>query len=187
MALLIRKSPIRFYNMSLAALLLVSGFDIALGQSNQSVYTSLEPKQCKTLRSEEAGDYSARCRGVAGYTLLVVEGDLRQNITVVTPQGAKHSLELWQVVSSGFSSLGPKAEWRVSKKNGKVVPNALIVRYTANEDAEHPNKTTSYLAVVKITPTTICVTEKIPPGANANELARIAADNSASKACLQEQ
>ena len=64
----------------------------------------------------KAGDdgYEGRCRGVAGYTLLLSEGDLRQNIIVVTPQGAKHSLELWDVVSGGFSSVGPKAEWRMA-------------------------------------------------------------------------
>ena len=63
-------------------------------QTTQSAYTSLDPKQCTKVKSAEAGDYEGRCRGIGGYSLLVVEGDLRQNITVITPQGAKHSLEL---------------------------------------------------------------------------------------------
>ena len=156
-------------------------------QTTQSAYTSLDPKQCTKVKSAEAGDYEGRCRGIGGYSLLVVEGDLRQNITVITPQGAKHSLELWQVVSPAFSSVGTKAEWRVTRKNGKVIPHALIVRYNASEDAEHPDKITSYLAVAKIASSAICVTEKIPPGTKANELARVAADNASSKECLKAQ
>lgn len=152
-------------------------------QANRSVYTSLDEKHCRSIRSAtpEAGDYEGRCRGVAGYTLIVTEGDLRQNITVVTPKGAKHSLELWHVISGGFSSLGAKAEWRLAKR----LPVALIVRYNASEDPEHPEKMSSYLAVTKITAAEICVTDKISPGANANDEARRAADTAASRPCLK--
>ena len=152
-------------------------------QTNRSVYTPLGDKQCRTIKSHEAGDdgFEARCRGTAGYTLLLSEGDLRQNITVITPKGTKHSLDLWSVVSGGFSSLGPKAEWRMMKS----VPVALILRYNASEDPEKPDKLTSYLAVAKITPTEICVVEKILPGPTANEDARRAADASSTKSCLK--
>jgi len=151
------------------------------------VYTSLEEKQCRTIKlaSSETGDYEARCRGVAGYTLLVSEGDLRQNVTVVTAQGTKYSLDLWEVVSGGFSSVGPKAEWRMARQSGKLLPVALIIRYNANEDPEHPDKVTSYLVVTKITPTEICVTDKILPGPKANEDARRAADAASTKPCLR--
>ena len=171
----------------IAAFLLL-GAIAAAGQSNQSVYTSLGAKQCRTIKTAEAGDdgYEGRCRGVAGYTLLLSEGDLRQNITVITPKGAKHSLDLWDVISGGFSSVGPKAEWRMTTRNGKPVPVALIVRYNANEDAEAPTKQNSYLAVSKITPTEICVTDKILPGPKANEDARRAADAAATKPCLKQ-
>ena len=157
-------------------------------QSNRSVYTSLGEKQCRTIKSAEAGDdgYEARCRGTAGYSLLLSEGDLRQNITVITPQGKQHSLDLWSVVSGGFSSVGPKAEWRVASPNGKPVPVALIIRYNASEDPESPNKLTSYLAVAKITLTSICVTEKISPGPKANEDARRSADAASTKPCLKQ-
>jgi len=152
-------------------------------QTNQSVYTSLGEKQCRTIKSAMDGDdgYEGRCRGAAGYTLLLSEGDLRQNITVVTPKGTKHSLDLWDVISGGFSSVGPKAEWRMAKHK----PTALIIRYNANEDPEQPNKLTSYLAVAKITASEICVTDKIPPGASANEDARRAADVATTKPCLK--
>lgn len=174
------------YSLFIAGILLGAVITV-VGQSNQSVYTSLGAKQCRTIKSAEAGDdgYEGRCRGVAGYALLLSEGDLRQNITVITPKGAKHSLELWDVISGGFSSVGPKAEWRMTMQNGKPSPVALIVRYNANEDVNAPNKQNSYLAVSKITLTEICVTDKISPGTTANEDARRAADASATKPCLK--
>lgn len=156
-------------------------------QTNSSVYTGLGEKQCKTIKgpNPQTNDYEGHCRGVAGYTLIVTEGDLRQNVTVVAPKGAKHSLDLWEVISGGFSSVGAKAEWRMAKQDKKLVPVALIIRYNANEDPESPNKQTSYLAVTKITSTEICVTDKISPGADANEDARRAADAAANKPCLK--
>jgi hypothetical protein len=158
-----------------------------MAQANRSVYTPIGEKQCRMVKSAEAGDdgFEARCRGTAGYSVILSEGDLRQNLTVITPQGAEHSLELWSVVSSGFSSVGPKIEWRIATQNKKATPVALIIRYNANEDAERPGKLTSYLAIAKITATEICITEKIPSGPKANEEARRAADVAADKSCLK--
>jgi len=155
----------------------------AAAQTNRSVYTPIGEKQCRTLKSAEAGDdgFEARCRGTAGYSLILSEGDLRQNLTVITPKGVEHSLELWSVVSSGFSSVGRNVEWRLAKAR----PVALIIRYNTSEDAEAPNKNTSYLAVAKITATEICVTDKISPGPKANEDARRAADAASTKPCLK--
>jgi hypothetical protein len=163
--------------------------DSATAQTRQSVYTNLDDKHCRTLKSDasEAGEYLGRCTGIAGYTLLLAEGDLRQNITVVTPRKVEHSLELWSVVSSAFSSLGPKAEWRVTKQKNKVTPVAMIVRYNASEDTLNPDKTTSYLVVTKITSKEICVTDRINPGPNANEEARRLADEATTKPCLKEK
>src|SRR5207248_8487544 len=155
-------------------------------QSNQSVYTSLSTKGCRTIRSTSngGGSYVGICPGVAGYKLQSEEGDLRQNIQVITPSGKKHSLELWNVIGSGFSMLGEKAEWRVKNQNGKIVPVALIVRYNV-ANPEDSTKGSSYLAVAKITAAKICVTDKIAPGADANVAARLAADNAGMKPCLE--
>jgi hypothetical protein len=159
---------------------------VVSAQSNRSVYTNLGEKSCKTIKadSSEAGSYEAICPGVGGYKLQVEEGDLRQNIQVITPGGQKQSLDLWTVVGSSFSSLGEKAEWRVRTQKGKVVPVALIIRYNLS-NPEDSTKISSYLAVAKITPSKSCVTEKIPPGAGANVAARAAADKSADKPCLE--
>ena len=158
----------------------------ANAQANRSIYTGLGEKQCRTITSNpnEGGSYVGICPGTAGYKLQVEEGDLRQNIQVITPGGQKHSLELWNVVGSSFSSLGEKAEWRVKNQKGKTAPVALIVRYNV-ANPEDSTRNTSWLAVVKITAAKICVTDKIAPKAGANEAARVAADSSANKPCLE--
>ena len=173
----------------LLVFILLSGASPALAQSNQSVYTNLAPKFCRTVKSssDEADSYTGRCRGVAVYNLIVEEGDLRTNIKVLPPKGAEQSLELWDVVSGGFSSLGPKAEWRMTRRAGKLTPIGLIVRYNVSENPADPNKITSYLVVSKVAPDGSCVTEKILPGPNANDEARRAADAAASKNCLKSQ
>jgi hypothetical protein len=151
-----------------------------------SVYTSLSG--CKMVKTGkgQGEDWSVMaCRGFAGYSLQLEYGDARESITVFTPNKKKHQLELWQVISSGFSSVGKKAEWRVTTKNGKQVPHALIVRFEASENPEDSSKITSYLVVAKITPQNICAVEKIAPGATQNEEARRAADASADKPCLK--
>ncbi len=146
-----------------------------------SVYTSLE--QCTLVSTDEESESSvARCPGVARHQLIVSEGDLRMTIDVVTPDGRTHPLEYWSVITSGFSSLGKRAEWRM--RGGQ--PIALIVRVNASEDPEDSSRLTSYLAVARITPGSVCVTDRIAPAANANEAARRAADASATRPCLKQ-
>jgi hypothetical protein len=147
-----------------------------------SVYTSLE-QGCRMIEvDEEAGGSTQRCPGTAGYALKVMEGDLRMSIDVITPDGKAHELSYWSVITHGFSSLGPRAEWRM--RGGR--PIALIVRVNASENPEDSSQLTSYLAVAKITPQEICVTDRISPAPNANEVARAAADRSAGRGCVSE-
>lgn len=156
-------------------------------QSNgiESVYTDLGDKTCQTLEStaDEGGSYRGLCDGAGGYKLEVLEGDLRQTINVVAPNKKNYELNLWTIVSSGFSSVGDKAEWRVSRKNNKVAPLAFIVRFNVSENPEDSSKITSYLVISKITDKQICVTDVVKPGPDANETARQLADAAVNKPC----
>jgi hypothetical protein len=151
----------------------------------ESVYTSLDDKSCKTLESETEGTgwYRGECKGAGGYKLQVTEGDLRQSIDVVAPNKQKYELDFTGHVSGGFSSVGTKAEWRVSRRGKTVLPIALIVRFNASENPEDSSIITSYLVVTKITKNQICITNIVKPGAKANEEARKFADASATKPC----
>jgi hypothetical protein len=156
----------------------------APADSITSIYSSLS--KCRKVASDVISS-THLCGGIGGYKLQREYGDGRESITVISPNGKKHQLEFWNVISSAFSHVGEKAEWRVIRKKGKVVPVALIVRFTASEysgDTPKPTSLISYLAVAKITPQKICVTDKIAPSRTANEEARVAADASADKPCV---
>ena len=155
-------------------------------QSPTSVYTKLVGKGCKTLTTDkETGSITQVCPGVGGYRLKVDHDDDRATITIIDPAGKEHALNYWQVVTTAFSSLGEKAEWRVIKKKGKTTPIALIVRVNASEDPENSRKITSYLSVAKMTAQQACVITKIKPGATQNQEARRAADAAANQPCLE--
>lgn len=160
--------------------------DSAQSNNISSIYTDLSEGKCKTIEStaEEAGSYVGECAGVGGYKLEVLEGDLRQSINVVAPNGKKHELNLWSNVSPAFSSLGEKAEWRVTGEGEKAKPTALIVRYNAADKPEKPEGDTSYLVVTKINGDSVCVTDVVKPSKDANVEARRLADTSADKPCL---
>ena len=149
-----------------------------------SVYTNLDTEKCKTLESstEGTGWYRGECDGIGGYKLQVTEGDIRQSIDVITPSKKKYELNLTSNVSSAFSFVGTKAEWRVAGKGKTQKPVALIFRFNAsNQDDE--TKNISYLVVTKITKNEICVTDVVEPSAKANEEARTLADAAATKPC----
>ncbi len=171
--------------LTFAAAFGVAKMSCAATDKIDSIYSSLDTNDCKTLEynEDEAGWYKGRCAGTAGYQLDLMEGDIRQTLTVINPTGKEFPLELWSTVSGGFSALGRTAEWRVKTSGGKATPLALIVRYNVNEDSEQPEKTTSYLIVSKITAKEMCVTDVVKPIRNANEKARVLADKAADKAC----
>ncbi len=160
---------------------------IAMGQTKkaESIYTSLSDKNCKTVEAtaDEGGSYRGVCKGIGGFSLELLEGDLRQTVNVIAPNKKKYELELWSVVSSGFSALGEKAEWRVTRSGKTVTPFALIMRYNASENPEDSTKNTSYLVVAKITKNSACVTDIVKPSANQNALAQQLADTASNKPC----
>ncbi len=151
----------------------------------ETVYTDLTVEKCKTIESsdEGTGSYRGVCPGIGGYKLELLEGDIRQSINVIAPNGNKSELEFWTNVSGAFSAVGEKAEWRVIKTGENVNPLALIIRYNTNEDPENPEKLTSRLIVIKIINDRACITDIVEPIKNANIKARELADASGDKPC----
>ncbi len=162
---------------SLLALVALAALPAAA--QTRSVYTALD--RCRTVSvDEEGGGSTQRCPGTAGYTLTIEEGDLRQTVDVVAPGGATYPLNFGSVVSSAFSSVGPRAEWRLVRRQ----PVALIVRLNASEDVEHPDRTVSRLAVARVSPRGACVVAVVQPAADMNARARRLADRAARMPCL---
>ena len=146
-----------------------------------SVYTSTRAAACRTIEShpDEGGWYMGECRGVGGYKVQLLEGDIRQTLNVITPTRKKFELNFWHYYFA-FSYIGEKIEWRT--KGG--VPYALIARFNV-ADLNNDKKTISYLMVSKIGKKSSCVTEVVPPGANQNEKARDLADAASTKPCKE--
>jgi hypothetical protein len=166
--------------LSLAVLALFMFSSAAFGQK-KSIYTSLKAKDCKASGTPVEDGYRGICPGVNAYALELLEGDLRQTINVIAPDKKKYELELWSNVSSGFSSLGAKAEWRMEGK----IPVALILRFNASENPDDASKIKSYLVVVKIAKNDVCIIEILMPSKGQNLEARKLADTPAKRICQQ--
>ena len=148
-----------------------------------SAYSSIKIKDCITISSDKMGG-SFKCKNYHNIGVEVLEGDLRQSITLIRNK-KRYPLDMWSSVSPAFSSLGDKIEWRF-KQNNSNHPTAMISRYTT-ETGERSEKSTSYLVITKITDTKMCVVGKIKPQKNQNILARNMADKAHKMKCVLEQ
>jgi hypothetical protein len=147
----------------------------AVQPEQSSRYTSLDPASCEVLEenAEEGGYWRRRCAGAAGYALETSDSDLRQDITIITPDGRRSALDLSSLVAKGaFNSLGKTAEWR---GGGPRDPRALIVRLNVAADPEGKRPTISNLVVARLDKPS-CVVAVIPRGPRQNEKARAVAD-----------
>ncbi len=173
----------KLHAFAVVGLFLASESGSSTAATSRSVYTEISEKHCKLVAAsgepEDEGGLS--CHGPAGYALLALSNDMRATVNVVAPDGKETALEFYNVVTGHFSSLGPRVEWRIGEDG---TPYALIVRVLASEDPEHPDKKTSYLAVARIGPEAICVTDRIDGGKDDNIRARAAADDSGHRPCI---
>ena len=145
-----------------------------------SQYTSLAAPACRerALDPDDPVDGGGRtCSGAAGWSLNIDTGDDRDFVVAVPPRQARgFDLRLSEVVTTAFSWVGPRAEWR-SRSRG-AAPYALIIRLGHQRQDGVSN--TSVLVVTRLDRQ--CVTAVIPAGPQQNERARTAADTPG--ACL---
>ena len=164
----------------LIALLVCTALDQAGAQSFGSSYTSTAPKNCRRIGkpSELDGGTTRVCPGKAGLVVLIAEDDLRETVSV----GRNHTLaarepaaQLW---FHPFNSTEHTVEWRAEGTG----PFALIQRWHiadgADLDKQGRPTTKAMLAVTRLPPGPVCHVAyvDVKANANANELARQAAD-----------
>lgn len=149
-----------------------------------SAYTDLDLDQCLVLDADDFGA-SWACPGYKGYPLKVNEGDLRFSLDYgfnidANPAGAQGL--------SPFNYLGSKMEWRLSNALGRWMPIATIVRYHT-ADPETGEDKGQVLVVTQLVEGNTCHVAYIDAlaNANANEMAREAADKSGSFDCLNDE
>ena len=152
-------------------------------KSNTSSYTSIEESDCTDLDSDSMGSIQ-ECESFEDITVKVIEGDLRQMITLIR-NNQEYNLDFWSIVSPMFSTLGAKIEWRHEIDKPRKL-KGMIVRFEASDNFDNFDKTSSYLVVSKITDDKMCVVSKVAPSEKQNEIARKFLDAKEQLSCLKE-
>ncbi len=146
-----------------------------------SAYTDLDIDQCLVLEADDFGVVWS-CPGYRGYPLMVTEGDLR--FSLIYGFGAKP--QDGQTLPP-FNNLGGKLEWRLSNDMGRWFPVATIVRYHT-ADPETGEDKGQVLVVTQLVEGNSCHIAYIDAlaNANANEMARVAADKAGDFDCASD-
>lgn len=147
-----------------------------------SSYTSIDQKDCVTLDSDNMGSIQ-ECEAFGKIGVKVIEGDIRQSI-ILTRDTDEYDLNFTGIVSSAFSTLGLKIEWRheLGKPENVI---GMIVRFEVNDNYDDLEKVSSYLVVSKIEEQEMCVIAKVIPQNNQNERAREILDTATALPCLK--
>lgn len=171
--------------LAFSTLLLAVSTPVAMAQSGfTSAYTDLDLDQCLVLDADDFGA-SWSCPGYKGFPLLVQEGDLRFSLSYGFD--ADQSSVGFQTLPP-FNTLGSKLEWRLSNALGRWFPIATIVRYYT-ADPETGEDSGQVLVVTQIAEGNSCHIAYVDAraNANANELAREAADKAGDFDCMSDE
>ncbi|WP_424627320.1 hypothetical protein [Bradyrhizobium sp. SYSU BS000235] len=152
---------------------------VAQGAQNISSYTSTAEKDCRTIsQGETADDGGTRlCHGPAGLVVIVSESDLRETVSIGRTRKAAENEPAASAWFGPFSSTTPTIEWRSAEKGR---PFAMIQRWhiadIADEDKAGRPIAKQMLVVTRLPPGAVCHVAYVDVKANANDLAREAAD-----------
>jgi hypothetical protein len=133
---------------------LTTALAVPASAGTKSVYSDFIFGKCKRLTPETSGDEGessgiVECKGLPGYPVTFVEGDLRAMVAFGR-NGEDHCA--FHQTFGGFNSVGSKVEWRL--KDGK--PIATIFRWTVSYDPENSEKTKTWLVVTKLEKNNSC-------------------------------
>lgn len=139
-------------------LLLLASFLISLApvlaDGPTSKFTSTAEKDSVVLsksgKDDEMDSFSMRCRGLGGYQLIHLGGDLRSWINV---QYGKAVSDLYaETMKAGPGTFPSKTndvvEWRGIERKGKFTPYAIIYRISGGND--ETRKVRTRLLVIKL-------------------------------------
>lgn len=157
----------------------------------ESMYTSIDSGSCtEHIDEDDPNETTIRlCPGVLGYAVVLRHvGSGRLSVDVRTPGNGDFPLDYQDYVTRHMSQLEAQAEWRVMTKDGGKTPVALIIGVQAHENEDEPEAITrTYLAVAKITPDEICVTDSIVKASQYQSELQGAADTAPESDCMELQ
>lgn len=138
-----------------------------------SRFTKVTDAACPLVEEDkETGDFSRRCPGIAGWTVLWTSGDLRDDLAVARGKVSK-SFGYPSLVAKGpFDAIGETIEWR-GPAGGE--PDVLVARvHVARPDGSSDS---GRLAVARLGKEP-CIVAIVPPGAGQSDRAHAIADGS---------
>jgi hypothetical protein len=163
------------------ALLLVSTFGTSEGvawaaTATKVVSVSTAEKNCKTVPSEEQGDFGMfRCgKPVGGWLVEIAYDDARDDLNLIDSAGKTARLNLYELHST-FSVLGPSINFVTTGQKA----SGLYFRYKFHTGEE---STKTVLLVARLSPTPCVIAEL---AAKDTAAALQMAKTSANKRCLQ--
>jgi hypothetical protein len=154
-----------------------------------SAYTSTATQDChseRPLRKPVPEDGGTReCPGTHGFIVVVAENDLRETVSVGRNRALADKEPAARKSFGPFSSAGTTVEWR--SQRAKSRPYAVIQRWSLadNNDLDKGGRPRDkqILVVTRLPPGAVCQVAyvDVSANANANDLARKAADDTARK------
>ena len=162
-----------------AALIAVCVALPAVAQEFSSQYTTTAVKKCKLVEraKKDEGNWSIwQCAGVRGYVVRITEDDLRHNVSIGRTFKEAEVAPVSKHQFPSFNAIADTLEWRLFRGR----PFATIQRWTFFDAGAPAAKPVPYsmMVITRLNPTChaayIDVRANAP--ANANELARKAAD-----------
>jgi hypothetical protein len=159
----------RIFTAPLLALLLATP---AAAQPVQSAYTDVDLDQCSIVQADDFGATFA-CPGYKGIPVMIAEGDLRFFVSYGLNSTAERAAE--QTLPP-FNRLGPKIEWLLAMRDGRLQPFATILRFFTQRESGEPEG--QVLVVTRLEPGATCHVAYVDARANAdaNQMARDAAE-----------
>lgn len=159
------------------AALIVLGLSASAAAAGEitSVYSDFDLRTCKALElyADEGEGGVWQCKGIPGFDVLYLEGDLRGFIAF-GPE-ARSQCSSAQTFGA-FNSPGPKIEWRM--ENGR--PIATILRWFTDNGMGEADSKQNWLVVTKLNGRDACRTALIDTKfPDANTVARAKADGPA--------
>jgi hypothetical protein len=195
-ALTIARRPLGLTLLILiASLVAVTSARAQNASSAVSTYTSTAEQDCRSERprrkpAPEDGGTRA-CPGTHGFVVIVSENDLRETVSVGRNRAFADKEPAATKWFGPFSSAATTVEWR-SRRTGSR-PFAIIQRWSLadNEDTDKDGRTKDkqMLVVTRLPPGRVCHVAyvDVAGNANANELARKAADSARAFDCAKDK
>ena len=141
------------------------------------VSISLENCQPSVAPQDDGGRV---CKGVEGYSLLLKGNEPKPEISLITPQGQRQRIDVWNPQDPGYQALR-SAMWVVVHRPKKTVAILFGTQIEAKPDF---SRWGSYDVIVRVDPGPVCIVGTVPVEPSSVMESVAIADNPSGRPCL---